>query len=48
VISGNASASTVMESPNRHSICYAVRALIPDPAKTFQIMVKDLREQKEN
>ena len=38
----------LMESPNRHNICYAVGAVTPDPAKNFQIMVKDLREQKGN
>ena len=38
----------LMASRNRHTICYAVRAVTPDPAKTFQIMVKDLREQKGN
>lgn len=38
----------LMDSPNRHNICYAVRAVTPDPAKTFQIMVEDLRKQKGN
>lgn len=38
----------LMDSPNRHNICYAVRAVTPDPAKTFQIMVENLRKQKGN
>lgn len=38
----------LMESPNRNNICYAVRAVTPDPVKTFQVMVRVLREQKGN
>ena len=28
----------LMESPNRHNICYAVRAVTPDPAKPLYIV----------
>ena len=38
----------IMESPNRHNISYAVQIVTPDPAKTFQAMIKDLKEQKGN
>ena len=36
----------LIESPNRQNISYAVKVVTPDPAKTFQTMVKKLKEQK--
>jgi len=36
----------IMESPNRINISYGVQVVTPDPAKTFQTLVKDLKEQK--
>lgn len=36
----------LIESPNRHNITYAVKVITPNPAKTFQTMVQDLKEQK--
>lgn len=37
-----------IDSPNRHNISYAVKVATPDPASTFQCMVKHLKEQKQN
>ena len=38
----------LIESSNRPNIGYVVKVASPDPSKTFQTVVKNLREQKEN
>lgn len=38
----------LIESPNRPNIGYVVKVASPDPSKTFQTVVKNLREQKGN
>ncbi len=38
--------SLILASPNRENISYAVQVVTPDPAKTFQTLVQELKEQK--
>lgn len=38
----------LVESPNRENITYAVQVVSPDPIKTFQTMLQELKEKKTN
>ena len=41
-------ASLLIESSNRQNVSYAVKVIIPNPAKTFHAMRKEPKELKDN